>query len=241
MNVTIKGMKMKVFAISDLHLSINSNKPMNIFGPVWENYLQDIEKSWSELVKEDDIVLIPGDISWALKLEDAIPDLEYINRFKGKKIILRGNHDYWWSSLTALRNVLPSGMYAIQNDAIKFGNVIFCGSRGWTMPENDVFKSSEDEKIYKREVLRLELSLKHAQSLYREGDIIIALTHYPPFNFKLEDSEFTKLFEQYGVKKVVYGHLHNYDMHNKLTNEKNGITYYLTSCDLVGNVLTEIL
>ncbi len=232
---------MKVFAISDLHLSINSNKPMNVFGPVWENYLESIEESWNSLVGDDDIVLIPGDISWAMKLTDAVADLEYINKFKGRKIILKGNHDYWWQGISALRNVLPSGMFAIQNDAMKIGDVVFCGSRGWTMPDKEVYKSDEDEKIYKRELLRMELSLQHAKMLQKEGEALIVLTHYPPYNFKFEDSEMTKLFEKYGVNKVVYGHLHNYDIHNKLINEKNGITYYLTSCDLVGNKLTQIL
>lgn len=231
---------MKVFVISDLHLSINSNKPMNIFGPVWENYLEEIEESWNSLVSDEDIVLIPGDISWAMKLEDAVADLKYINQFKGKKVILRGNHDYWWSSLTAVRNVLPNGMYAIQNDALKINNVIFCGTRGWTVPEFK-HKSAEDEKIYNREIIRLELSLKQAKQMQKEGDELIGLSHYPPFNVKSQDSPFTKLYEEYGVKKVVYGHLHSYDAKNEFVTEKNGVKYYLTSCDLVKNKLTQIL
>ena len=232
---------MKVFAISDLHLSINSNKPMNIFGPVWDNYLDKIEKHWQSIVSENDIVLIPGDISWAMKLNDAEADLNFINKFKGKKVILRGNHDYWWSSISALRNILPKEMYAIQNDAIKFENVIICGTRGWNLPNSKYFNSKDDEKIYNRELLRLELSLKHAKSLQKNGDIIIAMLHFPPFNNKLEDNEITRLLEKYGVNKVVYGHLHNTDFIGKLVNVKNEITYYLTSCDLVGNVLTQIV
>lgn len=231
---------MKVFSISDLHLSINSNKPMNIFGPVWENYLQDIEESWNNLVTDDDVVLIPGDISWAMHLKDAIADLEYISQFKGKKVILRGNHDYWWKSISYLRSKLPANMYAIQNDAIKFGNVIICGSRGWIVPET-THKTPEDEKIFNRELIRLELSLKEANTLKQDGDIIICITHYPPFNSRHEDSPVTALMEKYGVKKVVFGHLHSYDKRQSLTYNKNGIEYYLTSCDLVGNKLVEIL
>lgn len=232
---------MKVFSISDLHLSINSNKPMDIFGPVWENYLQDIEESWNSLVSDDDVVLIPGDISWAMHLKDAIADLEYISHFKGKKVILRGNHDYWWKSISELRANLPAGMYAVQNDAIKFENVIICGSRGWIVPET-THKTPEDEKIYKRELIRLELSLKEAQTLKTsDTDIIICITHYPPFNSRHEDSDVTALMEKYGVTKVVFGHLHSYDKRQALTYTKNGIEYFLTSCDLVNNKLVRIL
>lgn len=230
---------MKVFAISDLHLSINSNKPMNIFGPVWENYLDKIEQSWNKLVSDDDVVLISGDISWAMKLNDAIPDLNYISQFKGKKIILRGNHDYWWSSISGVRSVLKPNMFAIQNDAIKIGDTIFCGTRGWTVPET-THKTPDDEKIYNREVIRLGLSLQDAKRLQQNNEKIIVMMHYPPFNSKMEDNEFTNLIEQYGVKTVVYGHLHSYDKKQKLIVYKNNVKYYLTSCDLIGNELIEI-
>lgn len=230
---------MKVFAISDLHLSINSNKPMNIFGPVWENYLNKIEQSWNKLVSDDDVVLISGDISWAMKLNDAIPDLNYISQFKGKKIILRGNHDYWWSSISGVRSVLKQNMFAIQNDAIKIGDTIFCGTRGWTVPET-THKTPDDEKIYNREVIRLGLSLQDAKRLQQNNEKIIVMMHYPPFNSKMEDNEFTNLIEQYGVKTVVYGHLHSYDKKQKLIVYKNNVKYYLTSCDLIGNELIEI-
>ena len=231
---------MKVFSISDLHLSINSNKPMDIFGPVWENYLEEIEASWDSLVSDDDIVLIPGDISWAMYLKDAVADLKYISHFKGKKVLLRGNHDYWWKSISELRRNLPENMYAVQNDAIKFENVIICGSRGWVVPET-THKSEEDEKIYKRELIRLELSLKEATTLRQDGDVLICLTHYPPFNSRHEDSDFTRLMEKYGVNKAVFGHLHSYDKRQALTYSKNGIDYFLTSCDLVKNQLVRIL
>lgn len=230
---------MKVFAISDLHLSINSNKPMNIFGPVWENYLDKIEQSWNRLVSDDDVVLISGDISWAMKLNDAIPDLNYISQFKGKKIILRGNHDYWWSSISGVRSVLKQNMFAIQNDAIKIGDTIFCGTRGWTVPET-THKTPDDEKIYNREVIRLGLSLQDAKRLQQNNEKIIVMMHYPPFNSKMEDNKFTNLIEQYGVKTVVYGHLHSYDKKQKLIVYKNNVKYYLTSCDLIGNELIEI-
>lgn len=232
---------MRVYSISDLHLSINSNKPMNIFGPVWDNYLEDIENSWNKLVKDDDIVLIAGDISWAMKFEDAVPDLDYISQLKGHKIIIRGNHDYWWKGISGLREDLPPKMYALQNDAMKIGNYIICGSRGWVVPETSTHKTPEDEKIYNRELIRLELSLKEAKHLQQDGDIIICMTHYPPFNSRVEDSDFTRLMEKYGVTHAVYGHLHSYDKKQKLVVEKNNIKYFLTSCDLVKNQLVEIV
>ncbi len=230
---------MKVFAISDLHLSTNCPKPMDIFGPVWTNYLESIEADWNQKVTEDDIVLIPGDISWAMKWEDSFPDLEYISKFKGHKILLRGNHDYWWKSISELRNHLPRKMYAIQNDALRIGNYVICGTRGWTVPEY-AHKSEADEKIYKREVLRLKLSLDHMTKIKQEGDTVIACMHFPPFNSKLEASDFTNLLEEYGVNKVVFGHLHSYDKRQQLAVNLNGIDYYLTSCDLVDNKLVEI-
>ena len=198
-----------------------------------------IEQSWNRLVSDDDVVLISGDISWAMKLNDAIPDLNYISQFKGKKIILRGNHDYWWSSISGVRSVLKQNMFAIQNDAIKIGDTIFCGTRGWTVPET-THKTPDDEKIYNREVIRLGLSLQDAKRLQQNNEKIIVMMHYPPFNSKMEDNEFTNLIEQYGVKTVVYGHLHSYDKKQKLIVYKNNVKYYLTSCDLIGNELIEI-
>ena len=233
---------MKVYAISDLHLSINSNKPMNIFGPVWDGYLEKIEESWINCgVTDDDIVLIAGDLSWAMKLDEAIADLEYISHMgKGKKIIIRGNHDYWWSGISSLRNVLPSDMYALQNDAVKIGDIIICGTRGWTVPET-THKTPDDEKIYNREAIRLELSLQAAKKLQTNNETIICMMHYPPFNSKLEDNKYTQLLEKYEIPILVYGHLHSYDKKQKLVVNKNGIKYYLTSCDLVNNQLIKIL
>ena len=230
---------MKIFAISDLHLSINSNKPMNVFGPVWDGYLDKIADSWKQ-VEDDDVVLIAGDHSWAMKLPDALPDLDYISNLgKGYKVIIKGNHDYWWSGISGLRKELPHKMYALQNDAVKIGEYIFCGTRGWTVPEQN-HKTADDEKIYNREVIRLQLTLQDAKRLQTNNEKIIVLMHYPPFNSKLEDSDFTKLLEEYNVETVVYGHLHSYDKKQQLITHKNNVKYYLTSCDLIGNELIEI-
>ncbi len=230
---------MRVFAISDLHLSSVVEKPMDIFGPGWEDHFERISSDWKQKVGEEDLVLLAGDLSWGMYLEEAKPDLDIVGKLPGKKVILRGNHDYWWKSITAVRNVLPQNMFAIQNDYIRFDNILICGSRGWTVPENE-FKSEEDEKIYNREVLRLQLSLEEMQKNRKDGDFVIAMTHYPPFNAKINDSEVTKLLEKFNVDCVVYGHLHGKNCRTKLDITKNGIKYFLTSCDQVNCKLTEI-
>ena len=230
---------MKVFAISDLHLSINNPKPMDIFGPVWDNYLIEIEENWNDVVSDEDIVLIPGDISWAMKFEEAKSDLDYICKLKGHKVIIKGNHDYWWSSISEIKNYLYNNTYALQNDAVKIGDVIICGSRGWSVLEENE-QTPQDEKIYKRELIRMELSLQSMQAKRNENDRVVVMTHFPPFNYNMDDNAMMQLFEKYGVNAVVFGHLHSYDKKQKLLFNKNNINYYLTSCDLIKNKLVEI-
>ena len=223
---------MKVFAISDLHLSINNPKPMDIFGPVWDNYFDKIVNDWKEKVGEDDVVLLAGDFSWAMKLDDAVADLNLVGTLPGKKIIIRGNHDYWWDSVSQLRNVLPNNFYAIQNDSLKIDKYIFCGTRGWTF---------DDEKLKSRELIRLEMSIKSAIQQKEENDEIICMMHYPPYEKGYKPTEFTDMIEKYGIKKVVYGHLHGV-WNNKASKIAtiNDVQYFLTSCDLVDNKLTLI-
>lgn len=226
---------MNVYAISDLHMSGASNKPMNIFGDGWEGHIQKIKDSWNSLVKDDDVVLIAGDISWAMKLEEVTADLDWIDRLPGKKIIIKGNHEYWWKSISAVREILPESIMAIQNDAIKIGNYIICGTRGWTVPEKDKELEPDDLKIYKREVERLKLTLRSAKVLKADTDAkIIAMMHFPPYNTDREPSEFTKLFEEYEVDKVIFGHLHGY-VNCSLVSNMGGVTYYFTSCDHIKN------
>ena len=195
---------MNIYSISDLHLDINNTKPMNIFGPVWENHLDKIIASWNELVTDDDIVILAGDYSWAMKLEEVVPDFDFLAKLKGIKIIIRGNHDYWWSSLSKVREKLPDNVYALQNDAIKIGEYIFCGNRGWLIPEGKQ-DTEENRKIYAREVIRADLSLKSAKKLQTSDEKIIFITHYPPFNNKIEPSEYTRIIEENGVDSVVFG------------------------------------
>ena len=231
---------MKVFAISDLHLSASQDKPMDIFGGNWVNYLQKIREDWQNKVSCDDLVLIGGDISWAMNIEDAQKDIASFCHLNGKKILIKGNHDYWWSGIGKVREMLPENFYALQNDSIRFDGVVICGSRCWSVPGSPDF-NEQDRKIYLRETERLKLSLKSAQKMRQEGDKLVALIHYPPFNVKRENSAFTDIFEEFRVDVVVYGHLHGKTVRADKLVEKNGIKYYLTSCDQVDNKLTEII
>lgn len=213
---------------------------MDIFGGPWENYLDEIKQDWNERVSGDDIVLMSGDMSWALKLEEATKDLDYLNSLNGKKIIIRGNHDYWWKSISALRKELPNSIYPLQNDAIKIGEFIIAGTRGWVVPEQNKTLDEQDEKIYKRELIRLELSLECANRLRTNNEKLICMIHYPPFNSSLKESDFTKLMERFNVNVVVYGHLHGRQSRSVNHININGIDYFLTSCDKINNKLIQI-
>lgn len=230
---------MKVFAISDLHLCISGAKPMEIFGSGWENYQDIIKENWKARVTEKDVVVIAGDISWAMKTEEAEKDLMYFDDLPGKKIIIRGNHDYWWKSISSVRQILPNNVYALQNDAIKIGEYIFCGTRGWTVMEKKPL-TQEDQKIYNRELIRLELALNHAKNLQTNNEKIVCIIHYPPFNSAREINEMVSLMIKFGVDSCIYGHLHGAcgKFDEKVTIKD--IDFYLTSCDLVKNTLVQI-
>jgi uncharacterized protein len=229
---------MKVYALSDLHLSGEEvKKPMDIFGSYVTGYIEEVKKNWNDTVENEDIVLISGDISWAMYLKDANPDLDFIGKLKGKKVIIQGNHDYWWKSISSVRAVLQEGTHAIQNDSIRFD-----GTRGWKLPESSEEASEEDIKIYNREVERMRLSLKSTIGKRQEGDVLIVMMHFPPRDYVLsKESNFTALFSEYKVNKVVYGHLHGQHIQIPLSYEKDGIEYYLTSCDKVNNKPIRIL
>lgn len=224
---------MKIFAISDLHLSFQVEKPMDIFGENWEGYEEKIKENWNKKVSNEDIVIIAGDISWGMQMQETQKDFEFISNLNGTKIIIRGNHDYWWSAISKVRDFVPENIYAIQNDSLKINKYIFCGSRGWTVPEPDKKQSEEDKRIYDRELIRLEMSIQSALKQVEDGDEIILIMHYPPFNSALEESDFTKLIEKYNIKTVVYGHLHGKLKYKQTTLEKNGVNYILSSCDKI--------
>lgn len=231
---------MKVFAISDLHLNSTSNKPMDIFGEQWVDHFDKIKQDWDDKVGDDDIVLIAGDISWAMTLENALPDLEKIASLKGQKIIIKGNHDYWWSSYSKILKKAPKSIHFLQNNALKIDKFIICGTRGWTVFENENNISVEDKKIFDRELIRLQLSIDSAKKLYEDGDTIIAMMHFPPFNSLFDDSDFTTLFDENNISTVIYGHLHGNKSRFQLKVNKKNTNYFLTSCDLVNNKLIQI-
>lgn len=228
---------MTIYAIGDLHLSFSKDKPMDIFGENWENHYKKIKESWLEHVTPSDIVLLTGDTSWALKLEQAKIDLKWIDELPGKKIIIKGNHDYWWSSLSKM-NALYESISFIHNNYYAVNEIAICGSRGWICPNDGEF-SEHDMKIYSRELERVERSLKKAkQDGYKK---IIVMLHYPPTNDKKEKSKFVELFEKYNVDTVLYGHLHTEASFDKSYQGKvNDVHYILTSCDYLDFRLLEI-
>lgn len=229
---------MSLYAIGDLHFSTAVNKPMNIFGQNWDNHEEKIINSWKSQVKEDDLVLIVGDTSWAINMKEAEADLNIIHGLPGKKIYVKGNHDYWWTTVTKL-NKIYDDMSFLQNNFYSHNEYAICGTRGWVCP-NDVKFTEEDEKIYKREAHRLKLSLDGAKKAGFEK--IIVITHYPPTNDRLEPSLFTDIYEQYNVEKVVYGHLHGRESFKMgLEGIKNGIEYKLVSCDYTNFNLIKIM
>lgn len=217
---------MKVFAIGDLHLSGGTDKPMDVFGPAWQNHGERIANAWMDSVSQEDVVLLPGDFSWAMQLSQAKADMEWLAALPGTKLMIRGNHDYWWNSVTQVRAALPPSMFALQNDCFSFCDLHVAGTRGWICPGSAVF-STDDQKIYDREVLRLGLSLSALPS----GGRRIAMLHYPPFNENRAPSGFTEQLERAGVELVVYGHLHGRSCRGGFEGVRNGVEYRLVSAD----------
>ncbi|MFR3497631.1 metallophosphoesterase [Paraclostridium bifermentans] len=229
---------MSLYAIGDLHFSTAVNKPMNIFGDNWDNHEEKIINSWKSKVNEEDTVLIVGDTSWAINMNEAEEDLNIIHNLPGKKIYVKGNHDYWWTTVAKL-NKLYDDMSFLQNNFYQYGEYAICGTRGWICP-NDVKFTEDDEKIYKREAHRLKLSLDAAKKAGFKK--IIVITHYPPTNDKLDPSLFTEIYESYGVEKVVYGHLHGKESFKMgLKGIRNEVEYNLVSCDYVDFNLIKIM
>ena len=219
-----------IFAIADLHLSLSTpNKAMDVFGAQWRDHVRRIREAWQDTVAPDDLVLIPGDISWAMYLSDAQADLAFVGELHGKKLLLRGNHDYWWQSVTKVRSVLPEGMYALQNDVFRFGDVFIAGTRGWTVPDSAHFKESADCKLYERELIRLDLSLHRLP----QGAQCIGMLHYPPFSEAGEPSAFAERFRAAGASDVVYGHLHGASHRFAFTGDCSGVRYHLVSADFL--------
>lgn len=202
---------------------------MDIFGPQWENHQARLHVIWKETVLPEDIVLIGGDISWAMNLEDAAVDLNMIAALPGTKVLLKGNHDYWWSSLSKVQAAAGPTCRILQNNALRFEGVVIAGTRGWALTTCN--PTAQDQKIIRRELLRLKMSLDAAKNIQQPGDMLIAMMHYPPFSEKVEETGFTKLLEEYGVETALYGHLHNVKENGAFNGIFNGVRYVLTSSD----------
>jgi predicted phosphohydrolase len=233
-----------------LHLSFTSEKPMGVFGANWDDHHLKIEENWRAEVSEEDTVFLLGDLSWGLKFAEAEADLAWIHGLPGRKVLLKGNHDLWWQSVTRLR-ALYDDMYFLQNDSVALdgvardgvtretgsasGGVILCGSRGWITPQEPSFSESEDRKIYERELIRLRLSLEDAARRKGAGAarLVCGLHHAPGARPDLR-SGFMELFEEFGVEQVVYGHLHGREAFKKgVKGERGGVNYRLVSADYI--------
>lgn len=226
---------MSIYTIGDLHLSFHENKPMSIFGGNWEGHEEKIKTDWIEKVKENDLVVIAGDFSWSTYLKDTEEDFAYLNDLPGKKLILKGNHDYWWTTLTSMRKFIQEKSFKnidfIYNIAYEFEDYIIAGTRGWGQNEE-----GEDQKLLKREVARLELSLEEAIKLKKQQEKeIIVFLHYPPIiNSNIiynEMSEFIKVMKKYEIKTCYYGHLHSTSIREAVEGEHYGINFKLVSAD----------
>jgi hypothetical protein len=225
-----------IWAISDLHLSTVHAKPMDIFGSKWKDHPQRIAAAWRARVRPDDVVLLAGDISWALKLNDALVDLQWIADLPGRKVLSRGNHDYWWSSdrtRRVRRSLLPS-LAIVEGDALDVGEAVVCGIRGWTTPEMPGFQEQVDRPFYKRELPRLDSALAAAQRLAAGARPIVVMIHFPPF-VDGRPTEFARRIAAASASACIYGHLHRaQDWAAATQGLVDGVFYQLTACDYLG-------
>lgn len=243
---------MAIYTIGDLHLSFHESKPMDIFGDNWKGHEQKIKKDWIEKVTEKDLVIIPGDFSWSTYLKDTYEDFSYLHSLPGKKLLLKGNHDYWWTTLKSMREYLKENGFDdidfLYNTAYEFENSIIAGTRGWSQSQEE-----DNEKMIQREQLRLELSLKEANKLLNKDCLaeeevvnkkeIIVFMHYPPItNSQIQEctkmdkeicevNTFVKLMKEYNIKRCYYGHLHGISIKEAVEGEYDGIEFKLVSAD----------
>lgn len=227
---------MALYAIGDLHLSLTANKSMEVFGEAWRDYVNRIEASLSALTEEDTLVLA-GDTSWGIDLPEAEADFRFLDRFPCRKLLIKGNHDYWWSTVNKMSGFFAErGLHTLEflhNNCFFYGEHAICGTRGWFLEEN---QKSADAKVLNREVMRLETSLKAA------GDRpILCFLHYPPLYQGYECPEILALLLQYGVKACYYGHLHGPVIRRATEGERSGTAFSLISADHLGFIPKKIL
>jgi len=222
---------MRVFAIGDLHLSASGQKPMDVFGPEWADHARKLEDNWRSTVGAGDLVLLCGDLSWAMRLDEAREDLEFIDSLPGTKYFIRGNHDYWFSAPGKVRAVLGPSMHLVRFDAAVCGGVGICGARGWLWPGHPEYNEERDGRIWRRECLRLRLSLGALERL--EWDVAVAMVHFPPLGWGSR-SRFCELLSAAGVAHCVYGHVHGPEAAGATEGEFDGVRYRCVSADRVG-------
>jgi len=227
-----------IYVIGDLHLAFSVNKPMDIFGNNWENHAEKIKQNWLKKVKENDTVVLPGDFSWAMYLEETYEDFLFLNELPGKKILSKGNHDYWWTTLTNMNKYLIDNnfhdIYFLHNNSYFVENKIIVGTRGWI---NTSPITKENQKILKRECDRLELSIIDGIKKFGNDKEIIAFLHYPPFYKEEnipEEIDFIKRMSKYNIKKCFYGHLHGESHKDAIEGNVDGIEFKLVSSDYLG-------
>ncbi len=218
---------MALYAIGDLHLCLGAPKPMDIFGGAWVGYMEKLKEGMSVITPEDTTVLL-GDLSWALDLEEAKEDFDWINRIPGRKIILKGNHDYWWSTASKFTKFCEANgyenMHVLNNNCYTYGDVALCGTRGWFFEEDR--SGAHDEKVFKRELGRLEASLKAAGEQQK-----IVFLHYPPRYKGYECTEILDLLKKYEVRQCFYGHLHGPSHALAQEGQWEGISFKLVAAD----------
>lgn len=225
---------MSIYVIGDLHLSFSADKPMDIFGMNWENHAEKIRENWISKVKENDTVILPGDFSWATYLEETYKDFEFLNSLPGKKILSKGNHDYWWTTVTSMKRFLKENNFEnidfLYNNAFLVEDKIVTGTRGWL----NAWKSQENYKILKRENERLKISINKGINEFGANKEIITFIHYPPFykeEIIPEEIDFSKTLKNYDIKKCYYAHLHGESHKDAIEGVVNGIEYKLISSD----------
>lgn len=221
---------MSIYVIADLHLSLGTNKPMDVFRG-WDNYVERLKNNWDKLVKMEDTVIIAGDISWAMRLEDSYEDFKFIHERPGKKLILKGNHDYWWSTKNKIMNFFNDNGFdsidLIFNSATLVEGISVCGTRGWMYNAS----TDEDKKIINREVGRLKASI---ESGIKTGAEPVVFLHYPPVYDVFECDEILNVLKEYGIKECYFGHIHGTHASRKaLTGEYAGIKMHLIACDYI--------
>lgn len=234
---------MSIYVIGDLHLSFGQDKPMNIFGENWNDHANKIKNNWIKKVKEDDLVVLPGDLSWAMHLEDAFEDFKYLSKLPGTKLLLKGNHDYWWSTLNKMKNYLNENGFKkidfIYNSAYLYNNKIIVGTRGWSLQD-----SENSNKMIHRENERLKLSIEDGIKQFGINKEIICFMHYPPINskniMKNNHLEFFSTMKQYNVKRCYYGHLHGKSHMEAINEIVEGIKFQLVSSDYLDFDLIKI-